>query len=141
MSLIKSSKEDFFPSFTSLWDDFFGKNAWPEMKSVPAVNISEHPDRFEVEVAAPGMKKEDFKVNLEHNVLTLSGEHNMENESKDKKFTRKEFSYSSFQRSFTLPENVNASGIEAKYNDGILKLVLPKKEEVKQNPSKQITVG
>ena len=90
---------------------------------------------FEIQVAAPGIKKEDFKINLERNVLTISSESKTENEEKDENgaFTRREFNYSSFSRSFTLPEMAEPEKIDAAYEDGILKIMVPKKEVTMQN--------
>jgi HSP20 family protein len=133
MKLIKRNDDWGFPS---VWEDFFNNDLFnlPAMASrgatVPAVNINETDKEFELELAAPGLKKNDFKVNIDRNVLTVSTEKKEEKEEKDKNFTRKEFSYHSFSRSFTLPESVNQEKIDAKYTDGVLKLVLPKKDEV-----------
>jgi HSP20 family protein len=108
---------------------------------VPAVNIIERKEDYLVSLAAPGLKKEDFKIDLEGNMLSISSEKEEENEEKDEKYTRKEYSYSSFERSFTLPDEVNKDKIDAQYKDGVLELVLPKKEEAKKMAiSKQITV-
>jgi len=133
MKLIKRNDDWGFPS---VWEDIFNNDLFnlPAMASrgatVPAVNINETDKEFELELAAPGLKKNDFKVNIDRNVLTVSTEKKEEKEEKDKNFTRKEFSYHSFSRSFTLPESINQEKIDAKYNDGVLKLVLPKKDEV-----------
>lgn len=133
MKLIKRNDDWGFPS---VWEDFFNNDLFnlPAMASrgatVPAVNINETDKEFELELAAPGLKKNDFKVNIDRNVLTVSTEKKEEKEEKDKNFTRKEFSYHTFSRSFTLPESVNQDKIDAKYTDGVLKLVLPKKDEV-----------
>lgn len=133
MKLIKRNDDWNFPS---VWEDFFNNDMFniPAFVSrgttVPAVNISETEKEFTVELAAPGMKKNDFKVNIERNVLSISTEQKTENTEEGKNFTRKEFSYSSFSRSFTLPESVDQEKIDAKYTDGVLKLVLHKKEEM-----------
>lgn len=133
MKLIKKNDEWGFPS---VWEDFFNNDLFnlPTVASrgttVPAVNISENDKDFVVELAAPGMKKDDFQVDLERNVLTISSEQKDEKQEEGKHFTRKEFSYQSFQRSFTLPESVNQDKIEATYNDGVLKIILHKKEEM-----------
>ena len=145
MSLTKWRKEDdLFPSFSSFFDDFFGRdfmNSVATGTSVPAVNISEEDDRFEVEVAAPGLRKEDFNINLDNKVLTISAERKEEKEEKDrKKITRKEFSFTSFRRAFTLPESVEADKIQASYKDGVLTLTLPKKEETKRLSPKKINI-
>lgn len=107
--------------------------------SVPAVNIKNNENSFEVEVAAPGLKKEDFNIEVEDNVMKLSVNKSSENEEKEENFTRKEFSYFNFQRSFTLPKNVvDAEKVEANYKDGILSIVLPKQEQ--KEMVKKITV-
>lgn len=122
----------------SFFDDFFTKdlmdfNRRPFAENsltIPSVNVKEEENRFEIQVAAPGIKKQDFKINLDRNVLRISSENKSENEEVDKdgKFTRREFNYSSFSRSFTLPEQVETDRIEATYEDGILKVSVPKKE-------------
>jgi HSP20 family protein len=109
--------------------------------TLPAVNIKESTEGFEVEVAAPGFKKSDFNIELDGDVLTISSEKRIENEVKeDEKFTKREFSYQSFTRSFTLPEMVESEKITAKYDNGILRIGIPKKEEAKPKPVKQIAV-
>lgn len=110
-------------------------------QTLPSVNIIEKEDSFHIELAAPGLKNEDFKVNVHENVLTISVEKKEEtNEEKDN-YTRKEFNYTSFKRSFTLPKTVDSDKIEATYTDGILQLTLPKKEEAKPKEPKLITVA
>jgi HSP20 family protein len=99
--------------------------------STPAVNIAETENEFEVELAVPGLKKEDFKINLEKNVLTVSAEKKAEEVNGNKKYSKREYSYSSFTRSFTLPQSADQNKIEADYTDGILKLTIAKKEEAK----------
>ena len=117
------------------WNDFFNMNSlfdnmWPEKsgRGFPAVNISETEKSYAVEVAAPGFQKGDFKVKVEDDILTISAESKTENESDDKQreYTRREYSYSSFTRSFRLPDNVKDDSISAGYKDGVLKLELPK---------------
>ncbi len=98
---------------------------------VPAVNIKEENDKFVLEMAAPGMSKKDFHISLDDNVLTISSEKKEEKEEKNENYTRREFFYNTFSRSFTLPENVDAEKIKADYKNGILTLTLPKKEEAK----------
>jgi len=132
----------------SLFDDFFRPwNEWFDnsgfsgrVMNVPAVNIAEQKDNYLVSLAVPGMKKDDFKINVEGNMLTISSEHQETKEEQEKKFTRKEYSYSSFSRSFTLPEEINKEKIEARYEDGVLKISLPRKENVKNPAAKQIAV-
>lgn len=133
----------------SFFEDFFNKpllslfdgGLSSRMMNVPAVNINERKDDYLVSMAAPGLKKEDFKIDVEGSLLTISSEKEDEKEEKEEKYTRQEYSYSSFERSFTLPDEVNKDKIEARYQDGVLKLVLPKKEEAKKmSVSKQIAV-
>jgi HSP20 family protein len=111
--------------------------------TLPAVNIRETKDSYEVEMAAPGMKKEDFKIELDRNILTISSEKSEEHEEQgeEEKYSRKEFSYQSFQRSFNLPkEVVDEDKIEARYREGVLHLTIPKREEAKQKPPRKIEI-
>lgn len=123
----------FSPVFNDLFDDFFGGSSLSGVLSskAPAVNVSEDKDSYHVELAAPGLKKEDFKLNVEDNVLSIAVEKKEEKNEKEKGYTRREFNYSNFSRSFTLPETVNIEGIQAVYKDGVLEINLPKKEEEK----------
>jgi HSP20 family protein len=148
MSLIKRRSQG-VPSFSRFFDDDFFNRDWglsnfSDSGTLPAVNIRETKDSFNVEMAAPGMKKEDFKVELDGNMLTISSERSEEHEEnnkEDEKFSRREFSYQSFQRSFSLPKDVvDADNIEAHYENGVLKLRIPKKEEAKQRPPRKIEI-
>ena len=146
MTLVKRNSDNSFPS---LFDNFFSRD-WMDWNSsnysntnttLPAVNVREDDHEFTIEVAAPGMKKDDFKISLDNNQLTISSEIKNENESKDGKYTRREFSYQSFHRSFRLPVNlINGDKISAKYDEGILCIHLPKKEEAKPKPSRMIAI-
>lgn len=107
----------------------------------PSVNISETEEGFGLELAAPGLNKEDFKVNLDNNVLTISAELRNENEEKSEKLIRREFSYSSFSRSFSLPKSIDLDKIKADYKDGILKIGLPKREEAKVAVNREISIA
>ncbi|HQO49321.1 MAG TPA: Hsp20/alpha crystallin family protein [Bacteroidales bacterium] len=107
----------------------------------PSVNISETEEGFGLELAAPGLKKEDFKVNLDNNVLTISAELKNESEEKSEKLIRREFSYSSFSRSFSLPKSIDLDKIKADYKDGILKIGLPKREEAKVAVNREISIA
>ncbi len=131
-----------FNDFFKPWNEWFdnGGSLWNRALTVPAVNITEKANEYQVSLAAPGMKKEDFKIDVDGNMLTISSQKEENKEEKDKKFTRREYSYSSFSRSFTLPDEVNKEKIEAKYEDGVLKLSLPRREEAKKSAAKQIAV-
>ena len=133
-----------FPTvFGDFFNDFFNDELLPKdaFRSVPAVNIIETPERFHIELAAPGMNKADFKVEVENGVLTIRAERKEEKKEEDSKFTRKEFSYSSFRRSFTMPEHVDAEQIQAEYNNGVLSINLPKRVEEKKKAGREITVA
>lgn len=131
----------------SFFDDFLTRDLinWPgwtgEGSSVPRVNIVETNDDFKVEMAAPGMSKKDFHVELDNDMLTILSEMSSDTQGRDQSFTRKEFSYQSFKRSFYLPNMVESDMIEAKYKDGILSLTIPKKEEAKKKPIKTIAIS
>jgi|RhiMetdeSRZDD1v2_1073273.scaffolds.fasta_scaffold01914_18 HSP20 family protein len=135
--------------FPSVFDDFFrswnerlggsGTGLMGRTSTVPAVNVSENQNDYIVSVAAPGLNKNDFNIDIEGNMLTISCE--KEETREDERQTRREYNYSSFTRSFTLPEEVMKDKIEATYHDGVLKIVLPKKEEAKKAAlSKHISV-
>jgi HSP20 family protein len=148
MSLIK--RENYLPTWSNFFNDFLNRDwyDWSNQNfsltntTIPAVNIKENENEFEVDMAAPGMEKDDFRLELNNNVLTISSEKQSELHSdKGKNVTRSEFSYQSFSRSFTLPAIVETDGITAKYENGILRVNIPKKEEAKPKPMKQITVS
>ncbi len=115
----------------------FRKN-WPA--KVPAANVFEHDDDFVIHVAAPGMKKKDFKIALENRTLWISAETEMDETEEMQEYTRREFNYNAFKRSFAIPENVDAAKIAAKYEDGVMKIRLPKLEVVKKLPRKEIKI-
>ncbi|MFP4469546.1 MAG: Hsp20/alpha crystallin family protein [Bacteroidales bacterium] len=145
MALVKFRNRDLFPSYFSEFFDrdlFDNANAGFANSTMPAVNIKEGKDDYMVEVAAPGMKKDDFKIELDNNLLVISSEKQQEHEEKKEgEFTRQEFSYSSFRRSFTLPKTIKEEDIKATYKDGVLSITLPKKDEAKEKPKKQIKIG
>lgn len=125
-------------------DDFFSATHWPDMETklrvtMPAINVKEDDDQYIIDVAASGMEKKDFKLELNHNVLTISAVKEEEKEEK-KKFFRMEFNYASFSRSFTMPNTIKEEGIKASYQDGVLSISIPKKEEAKVKPLKQIDI-
>lgn len=137
MNLIKKQK----PVFTSLIDDLFLNQDWSHVHAdVPSVNILEATDRFDIELAAPGRKKVDFKIELEDGLLTISSEAESKSTEIGASFTRKEFGYSSFKRSFNIPDTVLGDKINANYKDGILTVSLPKKEEALPQPKKRISI-
>ena len=115
-------------------DNFFGASDYSH--STPMVNIKETKDGYNLEVAAPGLSKENFSITMEKDLLTISGEKQTEQKQEGEKFTRKEFNFSSFKRSFTLPETIDANNIKAAYENGILKVELFKKAEVKTEAKK-----
>jgi HSP20 family protein len=130
-----------FDDFFKPWNEWFENGSfWGRTMNIPAVNITENKDDYQVSLAVPGMKKDDFKIDVDGTMLTISSEKEESKEEKDKKFTRKEYNYSSFSRSFTLPEEINQERIEASYEDGVLKIVLPRKEEAKKLTAKKIAV-
>jgi len=130
-----------FDDFFKPWNEWFDNGGlWGRVLNIPAVNITEQKDEYLVSLAVPGMKKEDFKIDVDGNMLTISSEKEENKEEKGKKFTRKEYNYSSFSRTFTLPEGINKEKIDAKYEDGVLKIALPCKEEAKKPAAKQIAV-
>ena len=152
MSIVKrASNNNWMNDMPSLFNDTFTNdffnwglgNYSNTNTSLPAVNIRESADAFEVEMAAPGMTKDDFKIELDNNMLTISSEKKMRNEEKDgDRYTRREFSYQSFQRSFQLPKDVvDADKIQARYDNGLLHLVIPKKEEVKKRAPRTIQIS
>mgnify|MGYP003465612871 CR=1 FL=1 len=149
MSLIKRNGNS-VPSIPALFDDFFSRELfnWGNTNfsatntTVPAINIQEKTDHFEVEVAAPGMEKKDFNITLEGSILTISSVKQHTDEKKTDNYTRKEFSYQSFQRSLELPKDVvDGEKIKANYENGLLRLTMPKKEEAKRKAPKQIEIA
>jgi len=148
MALMNIDQESLFPSFVPLWENFLGRDlmekaGWGGMSSsIPAVNIEETPRAFEASLAAPGLQRDDFSIKVDHGVLTVSSQKEEQHEEHDKarKYTRREFKYHAFSRSFTLPEAVDADKITASYQDGILSIHLPKKELTKEQPVKQIMI-
>ena len=109
--------------------------------SLPMVNIKETADAYFVEMAVPGLKKSDFHIDLDNQVLSISTETEEEKEQREENYTRREFGYSSFKRTFTLPETVDDGKIKTEYNQGILSIHLPKKEEAKQKPARSIKIS
>lgn len=131
-----------FDNFFKPWNEWYDSDGFFNRTiKVPAVNITEEKEGFMVSLAVPGMKKSDFKIDVDGNMLTISSEKEETKEEKGKKFNRKEYNFSSFSRSFSLPDEVNKEKIDARYEDGILKISLPRNESVKKTTAKQITVN
>ena len=152
MSLLTRRNNSSFPSLVNDFfeNDFFFRPSLIDYaggmlgtlsNTLPSVNISEDEDNFRIEVAAPGLEKKDFKIETEGGYLIISSEKEQESEEEKENFRRREFSYSSFSRSFQLPENSLPEKIEAKYENGILRLVLPKKERTSVKHRKEIKVA
>jgi HSP20 family protein len=132
------------PFFPSLIDDFINTDWNLKVPSfsgtVPAVNIKELDSQFEIELAVPGMNKDDFEIEVEDGVLSISSTQEEEQVNEKGKFTRREFSYSSFRRSFTLPDSVDSTKIDATYKEGVLLVLLPKHKEAQPQPKKLIKI-
>ncbi|TJY36346.1 Hsp20/alpha crystallin family protein [Pontimicrobium aquaticum] len=147
-SLSNTNSNVSFPSWSNWLDDIFNRDL-PSVftsnfntgMSLPKVNIKETADAYIVDMAVPGLKKSDFHLNLDNQALSISTELKEEKEHEEENYTRREFGYSSFKRTFTLPESVNEDKIDAKYKDGILSIYLPKKEEAKQKPARTIKIS
>ncbi len=136
MTLVKfnnNRNNSLLPGFNDVFESIFNDTFFNDrmVTRVPAVNISESENNYHVELAVPGLKKDDFKLNLEQNVLTVSVEQSAEHQDNQKNYNKREFSYSSFVRSFTLPESADDSNINASYTDGILTIDIAKREEAK----------
>ena len=129
--------------FNELFNDFFDNvvNTNVNRFTAPAVNITESDDNFKLAVAAPGLSKEDFKISIDNDLLSISAEKKEEKNSANEKYNRKEFSFSSFKRTFTLPEHVDAEKIGAAYDNGVMTLTLPKREEAKPKPAREIKIS
>ena len=145
MTLVKW-KNGRVPAFNYLVDEFFNRNSYHPItseyhNSTPAVNIQETNTDFLVEVAAPGFQKNDFTVEVDNNQLIISSKGENKADESGVHFTKREFSYASFQRTFTLPESVKGEKITGKYEDGILKLTLPKREEALIKPAREIKIS
>ena len=148
MTLVKFKKQHRLPWYDNMFTDLLGTDRlltndfFMENKWIPAMNIKENDENFEIEVAAPGFNKEDFEIVYENGAIRISVEHKEEIEEEEENFTKREFNYQSFTRSFTLPENVNEDEkIDATYKHGILKLVLAKLKESEVHHKRIIEVS
>lgn len=150
-SLVKKNGQS-ASSMPSLLNDFFADDFFrlPFMQwrsdglTLPSVNIKETPDAYQIQMAAPGMKRDDFKVELDNNILSISSQRQDQNEENDKDgtFRRREFSYQAFERKFTLPESqVEGENIQARYVDGILLINIPKSEGARKKPVRHIKIS
>ena len=147
MTLVKFNsdnrkKEGSMPAFNNVFDSIFNDSFFTDrsMSRVPAANISESQDHFHVELAAPGLKKENFKLKLDRDVLSVSVEQAHQDTQEERNYGRREFSYNSFVRAFTLPDSANRESISAKYEDGVLCIDIAKREEAKM-VSRQIEIS
>ena len=145
MTLIRTSNRLYPSVFNQLFNrelvDWNNAGFSADDTTLPAVNILEDENKIQIEVAAPGMKKEDFKIDLEQNRLTISADATAENSETGERYSRKEFSYRSFRRLFNIPvETINGDQIQAAYKEGILLLTLPKREELKPKPARAIEI-
>ena len=144
MTIIRRANNN-YPAFQNWFEDFFT----PVQQAinsgfrgtVPAVNIIENENKFDIEFAVPGFTKSDFSINLENDLLTVKSEKEDNSEENNSNYTRKEFRFSSFQRSFTLPDSADGEKIKAEYKDGILSIEIPKREEAKAKPARLIEVA
>lgn len=145
-ALARVSNGSGLPMLSDWIEDWFARDLGPQFLgrdanfTMPAVNIHETADNFLIELAAPGKKKSDFHVEVDNNLISIRSETEMQKEDDSKGYSRKEFNYTSFTRTFTLPEGVDRDGITAEYKDGILHLTLPKMEEAKEKPPKAIEI-
>ena len=145
MTLVKVNQKPFEKTLNSLFEDIFqgfpsgfAGNDWNSQGFIPA-NIRETREGYHLDIVAPGLDKSDFRVNIDKNILTVSAERKQEGKKEDEKFIRREYGFRSFSRSFTLDETIDAARIQAKYENGVLALELPRKEELKLMP-KEIAI-
>ncbi len=137
-----------FPTFDNLWNDFFSDDfrvadRSRRLNTMPAVNVKEDENAYTLEVAAPGLSRDDFSVEVDHNVLTIASKYEDKHEEQDEdgNYTRREFRYHAFSRSFTLPDTVDSEQISAKYDNGLLHVALPKRAEARTKPTRTIEIG
>ncbi len=142
LKLIKSNNfPSVFNDFMEPWNDWFQEGLKNKALTMPRVNVTETKDSFNLDVAAPGLHKKDFKIDVEGNMLTISAQREENKEDKNESVTRREYNYSSFSRSFTLPDSVAEDKISAAYDGGVLKLTLPKTEKAIKSDNKTIAVN
>jgi HSP20 family protein len=149
MNTLMKTKSNMFPAVPSLLNNLF-QDDWLDstlgslrtgMSTLPAANLRETNEDYRIELAAPGMRKDDFKLELHREVLTISAKRENKHEHESESYTRQEFSYQEFQRSFSFPEGrINGDQVSAKYQDGVLEIIVPKRDEAKAKPARQITI-
>ncbi|MGS2726134.1 Hsp20/alpha crystallin family protein [Psychroserpens sp. BH13MA-6] len=144
----KSKKYATLPSLSSWVDNFFENGLGTEFMSnfntgitLPAVNIKETAEDYILELAIPGMKKSDFTIDVENKMLSIASETEIDNEETSDQYTRREFGYGAFKRTFTLPDTVEQDKVSASYKDGILLVNLPKRDEAKQKPARRVEIS
>lgn len=144
MTSLTSNKPESFRDIESAWSAFFNAEHWPRLVrngfDVPPVNVRDEKDQFLIELSAPGKVREDFDVQVDHGVLTISSKEKEEHRSEEKNYTRREFSYASFSRSFSLPENTDKEKVEATYQDGLLCVKIAKKSVEQRKAARRIRV-
>lgn len=141
MTTLIKRNEDVFPRWNSFFDtDWINSGLAQTKDSIPAVNIKDTAESYQIEMAAPGMNKGDFLVNLDNGVLTIGSDKKSERSAVDGEYTRREFNYHSFRRAFNLPDSAESEKISASYKEGVLHIVIPKKEEAKPKPVKVIEI-
>lgn len=137
----QGSLSSFFNDFFEPWNDWFSDSRLSRSLTTPKANLSETSDNYNLSLAAPGIRKEDIDISLNGNVLTVSAHHETDKEATDEKYHRQEYNYTSFSRSFTLPDNVAADKIAASYDGGVLKITLPKNQDQNKNNDNKIQVN
>lgn len=148
MNNIMKRNSDYMPGFINLFDDVFGRN-WNDFffgnrnaaSTLPSVNIADNDKNYELEVAAPGYSKENFKISVENGIISIKAENKSEKEEEKKNYARREHFYTSFERRFTLPDNAVEEKIEASYKDGVLSVIIPKKEAEPVLPAHEIKIN
>ena len=144
MTLVRFNREnENMPVFSKMFENFFNDDFMPRRftSQTPAVNVVEEDDQFVIEVAAPGLTKKDFKVNLDNDFITIEANKESKDKKEEKNYTRREFCYENFSRTFSIPDSVNSEKIDATYNEGVLTVKLPKREEAKVKPAREIKIA
>lgn len=138
---MNNRKQAFFPTINNVFDSFFKDDFFTTNANIPAFNVKESNDGFVLELAVPGLTKEDFNIELKNGLLSVHTERKVEENTSDEKYIRKGFNYQSFKRAFRLPKSIDANAVSASYENGVLSLALPKKEEAKVLPARAIEIA